>query len=228
MTVLRFPSFCPKYLQPGIVRGQWNLSEDKLIVKMVSEGYMWRDIAARLPRRTGESVRARYVNHLDPTLKRSKWTKKEDKILFEAQRRVGNKWSRIRKLLSGRSDNAIKNRYHNKKKAYFRKIQKSKTEKNRKNPTNDSTKPTKKTAVDSQRSTTLPHSICLEDFPDAVASIWFLSMGLELRVERLCYTYGDPHAAGRTRLKNHHQQEAPFSSFSSSPEDYDRIRRCVD
>ncbi len=170
-TVLFFLSFCPKYLQPGIVRGQWSLSEDKLIVKMVSEGYMWRDIAARLPRRTGESIRARYVNHLDPTLKRSKWTKKEDEILFEAQRRVGNKWSKIRKLLLGRSENAVKNRYHNKKKSFLRKMQKCESEKIRKNPTNDSTKPMKKTGVDSQRSTTLPNSICLEDFPDAVVSI---------------------------------------------------------
>ena len=33
-------------------------------------------------------------------------------ILFRAQKQVGNSWAKISKLLSGRSDNSIKNRYY--------------------------------------------------------------------------------------------------------------------
>ena len=164
--------YIPKYLQPGIVRGQWDPAEDQLILNMVSRGFMWRDIAPRLPGRMGETVRGRYVNHLDPSLKKSKWTKEEDNILFENQRKLGNKWSEIRKLLPGRSDNSIKNRYHNRKTAYFRKIQKFKKNKARNNFMEASAKAVKEKGVGSVNSLKArPAPLILEDFPDAVVGI---------------------------------------------------------
>jgi myb proto-oncogene protein len=133
---------------------------------------MWKDIAPRLPGRVGESVRGRYVNHLDPSLKKSKWTKKEDDVLFENQRKLGNKWSEIRKLLPGRSDNSIKNRYHNRKTAYFRKIQKLKEKKNRNNFVEASAKTVKEKFVGSVNFLNArPAPLSLEDFPDAVFGI---------------------------------------------------------
>ena len=127
---------------------------------------MWKDIADQLPGRIGENIRQRYVNHLNPTLKKSKWTKEEDDILFETQRRVGNRWSEIRKFLPGRSDNSIKNRYHNRKNSQLRKMNQSKKEGKRKNPAKASAKPAKKAR------TSHPETpLILEDFPDAVIGI---------------------------------------------------------
>jgi hypothetical protein len=110
------------HLKPGITRGQWKVHEDETILFMVQQGYKWAEIAHRLPGRIGENVRERYVNFLDPSLKKSPWTEEEDAILFENQAILGNSWSAIRKLLPGRSENSIKNRYHNRKNSHLRKL----------------------------------------------------------------------------------------------------------
>ena len=132
---------------------------------------MWKDIASRLPGRLGESVRGRYVNHLDPTLNKSKWTKEEDDVLFENQRKLGNKWSEIRKLLRGRSDNSIKNRYYNKKNSYLRKIKKHKEKKPRNSQLEAPAKAMKETGVNILNLTARSAPLSLEDFPDAVVGI---------------------------------------------------------
>ncbi|CAN0488195.1 unnamed protein product, partial [Laminaria digitata] len=38
-----------------------------------------------LPGRLGKQCRERWFNHLDPTVKKSEWTPREDEVLFNAQ-----------------------------------------------------------------------------------------------------------------------------------------------
>lgn len=62
--------------------------------------------------RSGKQCRERYINHLNPDAKKTAWTLEENNILRDMYPEFGTKWSKYMPLLPGRSDNAIKNRYH--------------------------------------------------------------------------------------------------------------------
>lgn len=62
--------------------------------------------------RSGKQCRERYINQLDPSIKKTIWTVEEDSIIKRVHFEIGKKWSRYMEQLPGRSDNAIKNRYH--------------------------------------------------------------------------------------------------------------------
>ncbi|GLE05545.1 hypothetical protein PINS_up014568 [Pythium insidiosum] len=101
-----------KVLKPGLVKGHWSFEEDQILEYLVTQGCNnWGQIAERIPGRTPKQCRERWKNHLDPAINKGPYTEAEDKVILDAQARLGNKWSQIAQLLKGRTEDSVKIRW---------------------------------------------------------------------------------------------------------------------
>ena len=113
----------------------WKKTEDEYLLDLVlsmKHPLKWSIIASNLsnytaslrgqdmPTRTGKQCRERYVNHLNPRLKHSEFTPAEDAWIWRLFATIGTQWAKMSKVVPGRTDNNLKNRFHNLKRQLVR------------------------------------------------------------------------------------------------------------
>jgi hypothetical protein len=95
--------------------------DDKLyFIKIQNPDLSWDRIAEKLGGRSAKQCKERWINKLCPTIKKGSWSKEEDIIIMKSVAELGTKWRKISRIMSGRCENDIKNRWY----TYLSKIKK--------------------------------------------------------------------------------------------------------
>lgn len=104
--------YLPKKEESG--KKKFTLEEDTFILYMVSRigQKSWKLISSLMPGRNARQVRERYKHYLSQNIQKDPWTEEEDQLIIQKVNKWGQKWTEIAKLMPGRTNVNIKNRYH--------------------------------------------------------------------------------------------------------------------
>ncbi|KAL4315386.1 hypothetical protein HN51_069546 [Arachis hypogaea] len=91
----------------------WTQEEDDILREQVGihGTENWGIIASKFKDKTTRQCRRRWFTYLNSDFKKGGWSPEEDMLLCEAQKLFGNRWTEISKVVPGRTDNAVKNRF---------------------------------------------------------------------------------------------------------------------
>lgn len=100
--------------QSFILKGTWNKEEDEKLIFWVNlRGESnWAECSKYIQGRSRKQCRDRWINCLDPMIKKGEWNSQEDYIILKSLIKQGYNWSRIAQFLKGRTANSVKNRFY--------------------------------------------------------------------------------------------------------------------
>ena len=95
-------------------KGNWSEKEDHLLLEWVEVHgpNKWTECARRIEGRCGKQCRERWMNTLDPRVKRGNWEELEQTSIFEQMQLNWTSWAVVAKALPGRTENAVKNYFY--------------------------------------------------------------------------------------------------------------------
>jgi len=100
-------------INPVIIKTKWTLDEDETLISLQEKyGNNWSKIAREIKSRGPKQIRDRFINNLDPRIRRKNFTIAEDLKILQLKNLLGNKWSQISKHFEDRSPDIIKSRYY--------------------------------------------------------------------------------------------------------------------
>lgn len=100
-------------IKRGVSKGAWSVEEDKKLIQLFNlYGRKWVKISEKMQQRTDGQIRDRYVNYLDPNIKKSKFTKEEDATILKWYKIYKHSWVDIAKKVEGRTCGVIKKRFY--------------------------------------------------------------------------------------------------------------------
>jgi transcription factor MYB, plant len=94
-------------------KGRWTKEEDEQLRQAVGKYFTkgWVYVSKFVDRRNDVQCRERWINALDPVLKKGRWSQEEDdKLLFLVEKH-GENWNFISIEICGRNNNQCKRRY---------------------------------------------------------------------------------------------------------------------
>jgi myb proto-oncogene protein len=93
----------------------WTLEDDEKLSRIAKENnYDWKKVAEEFQGRSVSDVEQRWRHRIDPSTRKTAWTKEEDQILLMMHKRFGGKWKIIANYLPGRLSSSVKNRFYGK------------------------------------------------------------------------------------------------------------------
>jgi len=108
------PSSSSLELEMGLVvkGGVWRNTEDEILKAAVSKYGMnqWARISSLLVRKTPKQCKARWYEWLDPSIKKTEWSKEEDEKLLHLAKLMPTQWRTIAQVV-GRTANQCLERY---------------------------------------------------------------------------------------------------------------------